>query len=69
MKTLGASGATLEDIGWEVCVVTDEGDRARPTLPHLEHGSVFAGYWITVAGGHTRAHRGLQALFVPRSFT
>ena len=42
----GASGATLEDIGWEVCVVTDQGDHARPTLPRLEHGSVFAGYWI-----------------------
>ena len=42
----GASGATLEDIGWEVCVVSDQGDQARPTLPHLEHGSVFAGYWI-----------------------
>jgi serine/threonine protein kinase len=29
-----------------VRVVTDQGDHARPTLPHLEHGSVFAGYWI-----------------------
>jgi serine/threonine protein kinase len=26
--------------------VTDEEDHARPTLPRLEHGSVFAGYWI-----------------------
>jgi serine/threonine protein kinase len=26
--------------------VTDQGDNARPTLPRLEHGSVFAGYWI-----------------------
>jgi serine/threonine protein kinase len=26
--------------------VTDQGDQARPTLPRLEHGSVFAGYWI-----------------------
>jgi serine/threonine protein kinase len=26
--------------------VTDAGDHARPTLPRLEHGSVFAGYWI-----------------------
>jgi serine/threonine protein kinase len=26
--------------------VTDQGDHARPTLPRLEHGSVFAGYWI-----------------------
>ena len=26
--------------------MTDQGDQARPTLPRLEHGSVFAGYWI-----------------------
>ena len=26
--------------------MSDQGDHARPTLPHLEHGSVFAGYWI-----------------------
>ena len=26
--------------------MTDQGDHARPTLPRLEHGSVFAGYWI-----------------------
>ena len=26
--------------------MSDQGDQARPTLPHLEHGSVFAGYWI-----------------------
>jgi serine/threonine protein kinase len=26
--------------------VSDQGDHARPTLPRLEHGSVFAGYWI-----------------------
>jgi serine/threonine protein kinase len=26
--------------------VTDQGDHERPTLPRLEHGSVFAGYWI-----------------------
>lgn len=26
--------------------MTDQGDNARPTLPRLEHGSVFAGYWI-----------------------
>jgi serine/threonine protein kinase len=26
--------------------VTDAGDHVRPTLPRLEHGSVFAGYWI-----------------------
>jgi serine/threonine protein kinase len=36
----------LEDVGWEVRVVSDHGDHARPTLPRLEHGSVFAGYWI-----------------------
>jgi serine/threonine protein kinase len=29
-----------------VHVVADAGDQARPTLPRLEHGSVFAGYWI-----------------------
>jgi serine/threonine protein kinase len=29
-----------------VHVVADAGDHARPTLPRLEHGSVFAGYWI-----------------------
>jgi serine/threonine protein kinase len=26
--------------------VSDQEDHARPTLPRLEHGSVFAGYWI-----------------------
>ena len=26
--------------------MTDFGDHERPTLPRLEHGSVFAGYWI-----------------------
>jgi serine/threonine protein kinase len=26
--------------------VSDQGEHARPTLPRLEHGSVFAGYWI-----------------------
>ncbi|MGZ6576046.1 MAG: hypothetical protein ACXVHJ_34205, partial [Solirubrobacteraceae bacterium] len=26
--------------------MTHQGDQARPTLPRLEHGSVFAGYWI-----------------------
>ena len=26
--------------------MSDQGDHARPTLPRLEHGSVFAGYWI-----------------------
>ena len=26
--------------------MTDQEDHARPTLPRLEHGSVFAGYWI-----------------------
>jgi serine/threonine protein kinase len=40
------SGATLDEVGSEVCVVSDQGDHARPTLPRLEHGSVFAGYWI-----------------------
>ena len=26
--------------------MSDQGEHARPTLPRLEHGSVFAGYWI-----------------------
>ena len=26
--------------------MSDQEDHARPTLPRLEHGSVFAGYWI-----------------------
>ncbi len=26
--------------------MSDAGDHARPSLPRLEHGSVFAGYWI-----------------------
>jgi serine/threonine protein kinase len=26
--------------------VSDQGEHSRPTLPRLEHGSVFAGYWI-----------------------
>jgi serine/threonine protein kinase len=29
-----------------VHVVADAEDSSRPTLPRLEHGSVFAGYWI-----------------------
>jgi hypothetical protein len=37
---------TAEEFGNEVAAVADLGHPARPSLPRLEHGSVFAGYWI-----------------------
>ena len=63
--------STLAKLLWHTGRTVEADARAREAVALLEQlpPGPAVGVPDTVAGGHTRAHRGLQALFVPRSFT